>query len=83
MHNYGSLKNRFDDRFSLKPAPGSDFRHPREGCKTGLFFVDDLVDECVDLVDRLFLVELPVLGGRKLLEGIAPVHSLMSLEGVE
>lgn len=31
----------------------------------------------------VFLVELPALGGRKVLEKIAPVHSLMSLEGVE
>lgn len=31
----------------------------------------------------VFLVELPALGGRKVLESIAPVRSLMSLEGVE
>ena len=31
----------------------------------------------------VFLVELPALGGRKLLEPIAPVRTLMSLEGVE
>ncbi len=31
----------------------------------------------------LFLVELPALGGRALLEAMAPVHALMSLEGVE
>jgi len=31
----------------------------------------------------LFLVELPALGGRALLEPLAPVHTLMSLEGVE
>lgn len=31
----------------------------------------------------VFLVELPALGGRKLLETVAPVRSLMSLEGVE
>ena len=31
----------------------------------------------------LFLVELPALGGRALLEALAPVHTLMSLEGVE
>ena len=31
----------------------------------------------------LFLVELPALGGRALLEEVAPVASLMSLEGVE
>ena len=29
------------------------------------------------------LVELPALGGRALLESVAPVHSLMSLAGVE
>ena len=31
----------------------------------------------------VFLVELPALKGRALLERMAPVHSLMSLEGVE
>ena len=31
----------------------------------------------------IFLVELPALGGRRLLEPVAPVHSLMSLAGVE
>jgi len=31
----------------------------------------------------VFLVELPALGGRKVLESIAPVRSLMSLAGVE
>lgn len=31
----------------------------------------------------VFLVELPTLGGRKVLESVAPVRSLMSLEGVE
>lgn len=31
----------------------------------------------------VFLVELPALSGRKVLESIAPVRSLMSLEGVE
>ncbi len=31
----------------------------------------------------VFLVELPALGGRRVIEPIAPVHSLMSLEGVE
>ncbi len=31
----------------------------------------------------IFLVELPALGGRRLLESVAPVHSLMSLAGVE
>lgn len=37
----------------------------------------------VRVKEFLFLVELPALGGRSLLESIAPVHSLMSLEGVE
>ena len=37
----------------------------------------------VVIKEFLFLVELPTLGGRKILEGIAPVHSLMSLAGVE
>lgn len=31
----------------------------------------------------IFLCELPALGGRARLEGIAPVHSLMRLDGVE
>ena len=31
----------------------------------------------------VFLVELPALGGRKILEAMAPVRSLVSLEGVE
>ena len=31
----------------------------------------------------IFLVELPALGGRRLLEPVAPVYSLMSLAGVE
>lgn len=37
----------------------------------------------VVIKEFLFLVELPALQGRKVLEPIAPVHSLMSLEGVE
>lgn len=37
----------------------------------------------IRIKEFIFLVELPALGGRKLLEPIAPVHSLMSLEGVE
>lgn len=37
----------------------------------------------IRIKEFIFLVELPALGGRKLLEGIAPVHSLLSLEGVE
>lgn len=37
----------------------------------------------IRIKEFIFLVELPALGGRKLLEPIAPVHALMSLEGVE
>lgn len=37
----------------------------------------------VAVKEFVFLVELPALGGRRLLETIAPVRSLMSLEGVE
>lgn len=37
----------------------------------------------VRIKEFVFLVELPALKGRKVLEGIAPVRSLMSLEGVE
>lgn len=37
----------------------------------------------IRIKEFVFLVELPALGGRRLLEGIAPVHSLMRLEGVE
>ena len=37
----------------------------------------------IRIKEFIFLVELPALGGRKLLEPVAPVHSLMSLEGVE
>ncbi len=37
----------------------------------------------IRIKEFIFLVELPALGGRKLLEHTAPVHSLMSLEGVE
>ena len=37
----------------------------------------------VVIKEFVFLVELPALHGRNLLESIAPVHSLMSLEGVE
>lgn len=37
----------------------------------------------VRIKEFVFLVELPALGGRKLLEAMAPVHSLMKLEGVE
>lgn len=43
-----------------------------------------LVNDCeIRIREFIFLVELPALGGRKLLEDIAPVHSLLSLEGVE
>ena len=43
-----------------------------------------LVNDCeIRIREFIFLVELPALGGRKWLEGIAPVHSLMRLEGVE
>ena len=37
----------------------------------------------IRIKEFIFLVELPVLDGRKILEDIAPVHSLLSLEGVE
>lgn len=37
----------------------------------------------VHIKEFVFLVELPALKGREVLEGIAPVHSLMSLAGVE
>ncbi len=37
----------------------------------------------IRIKEFIFLVELPVLGGRKLLETVAPVHSLLSLDGVE
>ena len=43
-----------------------------------------LVNDCeIRIREFIFLVELPALGGRKLLEDLAPVHSLLSLEGVE
>ena len=50
--------------------------------------VDSLQKQVIDgkkirIKEFIFLVELPALGGRKLLEDIAPVHSLLSLEGVE
>ena len=50
--------------------------------------VDSLQQQIIDgkkirIKEFIFLVELPVLGGRKILEGVAPVHALMSLEGVE
>ncbi len=37
----------------------------------------------IRIKEFIFLVELPALGGRKILECTAPVHSLLSLEGVE
>lgn len=50
--------------------------------------VDSLQQQVIDgrkirIKEFIFLVELPALSGRKLLEGIAPVHALMRLEGVE
>lgn len=50
--------------------------------------VDSLQQQVIEgkkirIKEFIFLVELPVLGGRKLLESIAPVYALMSLEGVE
>lgn len=50
--------------------------------------VDSLQQQVIDgkkirIKEFIFLVELPVLGGRKILEDVAPVHALMSLEGVE
>jgi adenine phosphoribosyltransferase len=37
----------------------------------------------IRIKEFIFLVELPALKGRQVLEDIAPVHSLMSLAGVE
>ena len=50
--------------------------------------VDSLQRQTIDgkkirIKEFIFLVELPALKGRKLLEDIAPVHALMSLEGIE
>ncbi|MBR1549770.1 MAG: hypothetical protein IJ634_03950 [Bacteroidales bacterium] len=50
--------------------------------------VESLQQQVIDgrrirVKEFIFLVELPALGGRKLLEPLAPVHSLLSLEGVE
>jgi len=50
--------------------------------------IDSLQQQIIDgkkirIKEFIFLVELPALGGRKILEATAPVHSLMSLEGVE
>ena len=50
--------------------------------------IDSLQQQVIDgrrirIKEFIFLVELPALGGRKILESTAPVYSLMSLEGVE
>ena len=50
--------------------------------------IDSLQQQTIDgkkirIKEFIFLVELPALGGRKILEATAPVHSLMSLDGVE
>lgn len=37
----------------------------------------------IRIKEFVFLVELPALKGRQIIEDIAPVHSLLSLEGVE
>lgn len=55
---------------------------------TALGIAQSLNGEVIDgrrvhIKEFVFLVELPALKGREVLEGIAPVHSLMSLEGVE
>ena len=55
---------------------------------TALGIANALNGEVIDgrrvvVKEFVFLVELPALGGRKLLEAVAPVRSLMSLEGVE
>ena len=55
---------------------------------TALGIAQRLNNEVVDgrrvrIKEFVFLVELPALRGREVLEGIAPVRSLMSLAGVE
>jgi len=55
---------------------------------TALGIAQRLNNEIIDghrihIKEFVFLVELPALKGREVLEGIAPVHSLMSLAGVE
>lgn len=55
---------------------------------TALGIAEALNREVIDgrrvvVKEFVFLVELPALKGRALLERMAPVHSLMSLEGVE
>ncbi len=37
----------------------------------------------IRIKEFIFLVELPALKGRSVLDGIAPVHSIVSLDGVE
>ena len=55
---------------------------------TAIDIARSLAGEVIDgrrvcIKEFVFMVELPALGGRARLEAIAPVHSLMSLEGVE
>lgn len=55
---------------------------------TALGIAEKLAGEVIDgkrirIKEFVFLVELPALRGREVLEGIAPVRSLMSLAGVE
>ena len=50
--------------------------------------IDSLQRQTIDgrkirIKEFIFLVELPALQGRKILEQVAPVHALMRLEGVE
>ncbi len=50
--------------------------------------VDSLQQQTIEgrrirIKEFIFLVELPALGGRRILETMAPVHSLLCLEGVE
>jgi adenine phosphoribosyltransferase len=50
--------------------------------------VDSLQQQTIEgrrirIKEFIFLVELPALGGRRILEPVAPVHSLLSIEGVE
>ena len=50
--------------------------------------VDSLQQQTIEgrrirIKEFIFLVELPALGGRRILETVAPVHSLLCLEGVE
>lgn len=55
---------------------------------TAVDIARSLMGEVIDgrrvrIKEFVFLVELPALGGRARLESIAPVRTLMSLEGVE